>query len=154
MASPILGTEHFNNRIIKFSKKLRKLTSKLPVDLLKHVDDFNSQLQKSLSDEHQKRWFLDHHELLPKNLFYTALALESRWFEGHIWMMITKLIFQSDKPNDGVVDGPYALYPECFDGINLGVLPGHHLIGNRSSFYSQEALLEAQIIFLQYKKLI
>jgi hypothetical protein len=65
-------------------------------------------------------------------------------------MMLTKFLFQSKSYNDGIVDAHNAQYPPDFGGVNLGVISGHHLIGTRSSFYCQEALLEAHIIYLQY----
>jgi hypothetical protein len=68
--------------------------------------------------------------------------------------MLTKAFFRSHKSNDGVVDVENAQFPTYFNGINLGILEGHHLVGSRSSFYDQEALMKAHLIFLNYKKLI
>jgi hypothetical protein len=68
--------------------------------------------------------------------------------------MLAKAFFQSRNPNDGVVDIENAQFPNYFHGLNLGVIEGHHLVGSRSSFYDQEALLKAHLIFLRYKKLL
>ena len=87
---------------------------------------------------------------LPQNLFYSSLALQSDWRDGHVWMILAKLFFQSKNPNDGVVDIKSARYPHYFHGVNLGILNGHHLIGTRTSEFPQEALLEAHIIFKDY----
>ena len=69
-------------------------------------------------------------------------------------MILTKAIFRSQKNNDGIVDVENAQFPYYFSGINLGVLKGHHLVGSRSSFYDQEALMKAHLIYLNYKKML
>ena len=111
-------------------------------------------MQKSLSKSYRESWFKKHHKSLPQKPFYTALAFQSKWHQSHVWMILTKAFFQSQKQNDGVVDVENAQFPAFFKGINLGVLEGHHLVGSRSSFYDQEALMKAHLIFLNYKKLI
>jgi len=107
-------------------------------------------VQESISQEFQEGWFKENYSFLPKDIFYSALALQSNWKDGHIWMILTKLFFQSKRPNDGIVDIESARYPDYFQGVNLGIIQGHHLVGTRTSDFSQEALLEAHIIFKNY----
>ncbi len=152
IASPILGSEHVNHKVIKalnasslIIKKISKHNKIIPLAM-----DF----KRSLDADYRSNWFRQNHRKLPEHAFYTALALESKWYESHLWMILTKALFMSQKSNDGIVDVDRAQFPKYFSGINLGVLEGHHLIGTRSSFYNQEALLEAHLIFLNYKKLI
>ena len=108
------------------------------------------EFQRSLSSDYQSNWFQNNHKSLPTLGFYTSVALEAEWYESHIWMVLTKLLFQSNESNDGVVDTKNAHFPNYFNGINLGILRGHHLIGTRSSFYTQEALLEAHLVMLDF----
>ena len=107
----------------------------------------------SLSKD-KKKWFQENSEQLPKKLFYTSVAFEAEWYESHLWMIFTKLLFNNPSINDGVVEAENAFFPKSFQGTNLGLLKGHHLIGTRSSFYSQEALLEAHAIYLNYRDLL
>jgi hypothetical protein len=152
IASPILGSERVEHKVINGVHRATK--SGLYRKLEKRFDFLFKGLQDSLSHHNQKSWFQDHYHSLPQRPFYTALALESDWYDSHIWMILTKLFFQSDSINDGIVDAENALYPDYFKGLNLGIIKGHHLIGTRSSTFSQEALLEAHIIFLNYLGLL
>ncbi|MCF8058135.1 MAG: hypothetical protein K9K67_02495 [Bacteriovoracaceae bacterium] len=155
VASPILGSERVNHKVLQLINKIHAFEkSSLYKVLDNHFDVFFKDFQKSLSSEFQESWFQENFSFLPRNMFYTALALESNWYESHIWMVLTKLFFQSQSINDGIVDAERALYPDYFQGINLGILKGHHLIGTRSSDYVQEALIEAHIVFLNYLGLL
>ncbi len=152
IACPILGSEHVNHKVIRAVNasslavnKFIKNSKLIPMAL---------EFKKSLDADFRTNWFRANHKKLPQNAFYTAIALESKWYQSHLWMILTKAIFMSRKSNDGVVDTDRAQFPTYFKGINLGVLEGHHLVGTRSSFYNQEALLEAHLVFLLYKKLI
>lgn len=151
IATPIMGTSHFEHRLIKIANKIHEYDDNF---LYKAIDDrldiLFKDIQKSLASDYQVKWFENNYDKLPPNLFYTALALESDWYDSHIWMIITKAFLQSKSINDGVVDIENAFFPEYFNGINLGVISGHHLVGNRSSKFNQEALLETFIIFLEY----
>ncbi len=152
IACPILGTEKFEHNILKIIRNIQKTDDKT---LIKKKTDFlYKDLMLSLDEKVQGDWFKRNHKRLPQNIFYTALALEAQWYESHFWMMLTKAIFNNGKENDGVVTTESAQFPSYFKGINLGVVKGHHLVGTRSSFYSQEALIESLIIFLKYKNLI
>jgi hypothetical protein len=155
IATPIMGSEHVNHKILKILNTLAKLPEEVSKKILgKKIDFFAKELQKSLSHSYRAVWFKRHHRDLPKQPFYTAVAFESKWHQSHVWMILTKAFFRSAKSNDGVVDVENAQFPSYFNGINLGVLEGHHLVGSRSSFYDQEALMKAHLIFLNYKKLI
>jgi len=155
IASPILGTERIEHNMFKAVNKIRAISNKTVGSVLKDTSNlFFHEVQNSLNYGNQKNWFHLSKDSLPEKPFYSAVALKSKWYESHIWMMLTKLLFQSKSANDGVVDTKYAQFPEAFDAINLGIISGHHLIGTRSSFYSQEALLEAHLILLRYIKLI
>jgi hypothetical protein len=155
IATPIMGSEHVNNKLLKLANAIGKVPERFSKKLLnKQIDIIASELQKSLSKNFRESWFKRNHKLLPSKPFYTAVAFESKWHQSHVWMMITKAIFRSQKSNDGVVDVENAQFPNYFAGHNLGVLDGHHLVGSRSSFYDQEALLKAHLIYLNYKKLI
>ena len=155
IATPIMGSEHVNHKILKILNTLDKLPEEVSKKILgKKIDFFAKELQKSLSHSYRAVWFKRHHRDLPKQPFYTAVAFESKWHQSHVWMILTKAFFRSAKSNDGVVDVENAQFPSYFNGINLGVLEGHHLVGSRSSFYDQEALMKAHLIFLNYKKLI
>ncbi len=155
IATPILGSEHIEKTILKVANKIVRgpelITSRL---LGKEIDLRASNLQKSLHKPYRESWFKRNHKLLPKNLFYTAVAFESTWHDAHVYMILTKAIFRSKKSNDGIVDVENAQFPSYFSGLNLGVLEGHHLVGSRSSYYDQEALMKAHLVFLNYKKLL
>jgi hypothetical protein len=153
IASPILGSNHFfDHKIIKILNSLNNfseesLASQSP-KLIKEVTEY-------LDSQKQTPWFLNNFKKLPKELFYTSLALESEWYESHVWMILTKIFLLSKHKNDGVVDCSFAQLPDYFSpGINLGIIQGHHLIGTRSSFYSQEALIEAHIFLLKHLNLL
>lgn len=149
IASPILGSNKFNNNILKFINFMadHPQFDKLDNFLFK---DF----QKFLNPQHQTPWFWRNHRKLPKNLFYTSLALRADWYESHAWMVLTKMIFRSKNINDGIVDVTKAHFPKYFKATILGTVRGHHMIGTRSSYFSQEALIESLLIYLDYKKLI
>lgn len=148
MASPIMGTRHLKHKALSF---LQGLDSKLKSNkLAKNFDFLARELREALSEDYQGEWFHAHYHELPKRPFYTALAFEAQWYQSHLWMILTKLLLQSKLPNDGVVDSENAQFPSYFQGMNLGVLNGHHLVGTRSSFFSQEALLEAHLTYLNY----
>lgn len=155
IATPIMGSDHVNNKILKLVNAIGKVPEEVSKVILgKKIDFFAKELQKSLSHSYRASWFKKHHKTLPQRPFYTAIAFESKWHQSHVWMMLTKAFFRSQKSNDGVVDVENAQFPSYFNGINLGILKGHHLVGSRSSFYDQEALMQAHLIFLNYKKLI
>ena len=155
IATPIMGTDHINNKMLKLINTMGKVPEKFTKKILgKEIDLIAIELQKSLSKNFRESWFKRNHKSLPIKPFYTAIAFQSKWHESHVWMMLTKAIFRSQKSNDGIVDVENAQFPYYFKGMNLGVLKGHHLVGSRSSFYDQEALMKAHIIFLSYKKLL
>lgn len=155
IATPIMGSDHINNNFLKIANAVGKVPETISKKLLgKEIDLIASELQKSLNKNFRENWFKKNNQLLPSKPFYTAIAFESRWQDSHFWMMLTKAIFRSQKSNDGIVDVENAQFPYYFKGINLGVLKGHHLVGSRSSFYDQEALMLAHLIYLDYKKLL
>jgi hypothetical protein len=155
IATPLMGSDHINNKLLKIATALGKVPENISKKVLgKEIDLIASELQKSLSKNFRESWFKRNHKHFPVKPFYTAIAFESKWHQSHVWMMLTKAIFRSPKSNDGVVDVENAQFPYYFQGHNLGVLEGHHLVGSRSSFYDQEALMQAHIIYLDYKKLL
>ncbi|TNE95385.1 MAG: hypothetical protein EP326_15225 [Deltaproteobacteria bacterium] len=155
IASPILGSNYTEHRILKLINKVHFLEGTKIYKMLEKEKDFlYKEIYQSLRAENQKKWFEKHHKNLPSKLFYTATAFEAAWYESHLWMILTKIFFKSAGANDGVVEADQAKFPEYFPAHNLGVIRGHHLVGTRSSMYSQEALLEAHLIYLSYKKLI
>ena len=137
IASPIMGTNHFNNRLIMAVKNTEMAQE------LFHLDT-------KVRDD----WLKTNHKYLPKNMFYSSLAFEANWYESHFTMMLAKLALRIDDANDGMVEVANAHFPKYFESLNLGTLKGHHLAGARSSSYSQESLLKAISIFLRYKSLI
>lgn len=151
IASPILGANHLNHKLLKVINSLHNYSDNQVYKFFeKQTDLLFKDFQESLSQEHQMAWFSENHQLLPELNFYSSLAMESNWKESHFWMILTKAFFQNDKLNDGVVVAENALFPSYFDSHNFGIMKGHHLIGTRSSTYNQEALLEAHVIYLQY----
>lgn len=144
LATPIVGTKHVEAKILRSLNIVQRLSDKAAF--------LDTEFQKSISYDFQATWFEDNHKGLPKKPFYSALAFESQWFNSHLWMVITKMVFQSRNPNDGVVDTESARFPDYFGAHNLGIVKGHHLVGTRSSYFSQEALLEAHLIFLNYQR--
>jgi hypothetical protein len=110
-------------------------------------------LKKSLSDKYQAQWFKLNHQDLP-HIFYSSLALESQWYQSHLWMLLAKIFFNSKESNDGVVDVKDAKFPDYFKSYHLGKIYGHHLIGLRYSNFNQEALIETHIIVLHYLGLL
>ncbi|RLA64215.1 MAG: hypothetical protein DRQ89_04465 [Epsilonproteobacteria bacterium] len=149
IATPILGSNKFNNNILKF---INFMADRPQFD--KYDNFLFKDFQKFLNPRHQTPWFWRNHRKLPKNLFYTSLALRADWHESHAWMILTKMFFRSKNINDGIVDVTKAHFPKYYPAINLGTVRGHHMIGTRSSYFSQEALIESLLIFLNYKKLI
>lgn len=156
IASPIMGSDHLNSGVIKLLNTIHNFSeTKIYKAINEKTDVMAKELQNSVSSTYQRPWLRNHYEALPKNIFYTALGFESSWYESHIWMLLAKGLFKSRLKNDGVVDAENALFPNYFkQGLNLGIIKGHHLVGTRSSYFCQEALLESIIIFLNYKKLI
>ena len=155
IATPIMGSDHINSKLLKIANSIGKIPEAVSKKVLgKEIDLIAIELQKSLNKNFRESWFKRNHKLLPAKPFYTAIAFESRWQDSHVWMMVTKVIFRSRKSNDGIVDVENAQFPFYFKGLNLGVLEGHHLVGSRSSFYDQEALMVAHLIYLDYKKLL
>ena len=155
IATPIMGSDHINSKLLKLANSIGKIPEAISKKVLgKEIDLIAIELQKSLNKNFRESWFKRNHKLLPAKPFYTAIAFESRWQDSHVWMMLTKAIFRSRKSNDGIVDVENAQFPFYFKGLNLGVLEGHHLVGSRSSFYDQEALMLAHLIYLDYKKLL
>lgn len=152
IASPILGSPKTEHKIIKILNNLDEVFNFPLIKNLFADKEFQIRgMQLALSEEHQKSWLQRNKDKFPKKPFYTSLALRSHWRESHIYMIFTKLLFQSTKPNDGVVDLENANFPEYFtQGTNLGFINGHHLIGSRSSTFEQEALIEALAITLDY----
>jgi hypothetical protein len=150
LATPILGSDKFNKGILKYLKQFQRKLD----DYSFRRDIFFKDLQKSLDSKFQKTWFLQNYRKLPKNIFYSSLGFEAHWKEAHLWMLITKLIFQSPKKNDGVVNTDDAHFPCFFPSLKLGTISGHHLIGMRSTFQSQEAILEALLIHLNFLNLL
>lgn len=155
IATPIMGSDHINSRLLKMANAIGKVPEAMSKKVLgKEIDLIASELQRSLNKNFRESWFKRNHKLLPSKPFYTAIAFESKWQDSHVWMMLTKALFRSQKSNDGIVDVENAQFPFYFKGTNLGVLEGHHLVGSRSSFYDQEALMQAHLIYLDYKKLL
>ncbi|MGZ3787470.1 MAG: hypothetical protein ACXVLQ_03045 [Bacteriovorax sp.] len=155
IATPIMGSDHVNNNLLKLVNALSRVPEEVSRRILgKKIDLLAKELQKSLSRSYRESWFKKYHNALPKKPFYTAIAFESKWHQSHVWMMLAKAFFRSQKLNDGIVDVENAQFPSYFKGMNLGILEGHHLVGSRSSFFDQEALMKAHLVFLHYKKLI
>ena len=150
LASPLLGVDKFNRGVLKVLVQIKNNFSNEKI----RKDIFFEDIQKSLDSNFQRIWFLKNYKSLPKNIFYSSLGFETDWKEAHLWMLLTKAIFQSPKKNDGVVDCDDAHFPWFFPSLNLGIIDGHHLFGMRSTFHSQEAILESLLIFLNFKGLL
>jgi len=148
IASPILGTSHFNKKTTAFYYKIYKKIEKI-FPMYIHGEFFNH-----LKEDYRKQWFMKNHEKLPKNIFYSALALESDWYDSHIYMIIAKAFLSTSQKNDGLVEVKNAQFPDYFNALNLGSVKGHHLVSTNSSSFNQEALIESHIIFLNYLGLI
>lgn len=140
IASPIQGTQTLNEKTKKLIDRLNNLTDKV---FRREILLFLSEFQASLAKEQRDGWFEDNQDNLPHGPFYTSLGLFSEWYESHVWMMMAKLLLKIDGQNDGVVELDHSRFPDGFKALNFGAIKGHHLIGNRSSYYAQEALLEA-----------
>lgn len=154
IASPILGSDHLNHKVIKFLNNVHNFSDTKIYKVINDKSDIMArEFQESISSTFQRPWLRKNHKNLPDNLFYTAIGFESEWFNSHLWMMLAKIIFKSKMKNDGVVDAENSLFPYYFErGINLGIMRGHHLVGTRSSYFCQEALLESLIIYLTYSQ--
>lgn len=156
IATPIMGTEHLRTGIFKTLNAVNSFGHKTFSKLSRSQKEvFSEELQNSISATFRRPWLRNNQESLSPKLFYTAIGFESEWFDSHLWMILTKGILKSRTKNDGVVDAENSLFPSYFEnGKNLGIIRGHHLVGSRSSYFCQEALLEAHIIYLKYKNLI
>jgi hypothetical protein len=151
IATPILGSDHLKHKVFKLLNSIHFFDrTKIYKFIDKKKDIMMKEFQRSLSSDYQSNWFQKNHKSLPNLQFYSSVALEAEWYESHIWMVLTKLLFQSSESNDGVVDTKNAHFPNYFKGLNFGILRGHHLIGTRSSFYTQEALLESHLVMLDF----
>ncbi len=155
VAVPIQGTLAASTGITKIAKEIHKFDNTwLYKKLDRDSNLFLKNFPKFLSEEYQKGWLKWNKHRFPQNIFYTSLAFESSWYDAHIGMMATKLLFKNDTANDGIVDIKRAHFPKYFHATNLGHLTGHHLISARSSTFNQEALVQALIITLNYLKLL
>lgn len=156
IATPILGSDHLNHKVIKFLNNVHNFSDTKVYQILSARNDIMAkEFQKSISSTFQRPWLRRNYQNLPNDIFYTAIGFESHWYESHFWMMITKLFVRSRSKNDGIVDSENSQFPYYFkSAINLGIHKGHHLVGTRSSHYCQEALIESLIVFLNYKKLL
>ncbi|MAE59155.1 MAG: hypothetical protein CME69_09755 [Halobacteriovorax sp.] len=156
IASPIMGSDHLNHTLFKVLNGVHHFSKTRVYQILSQKNDIMArEFQKSISSTYQRPWLRKNYENLPKDIFYTALGFKSEWYESHFWMILTKILFQSSSKNDGVVDTTNSLFPKYFEEAhNLGIHEGHHLVGTRSSFFCQEALIESLLIFVNYKKLL
>ena len=155
IASPILGSPHLDTQLFKTVKFIQNLSPlEFSQKIISNRDILKKDFLNSLDLSNQGSWFHDNYHELPSNCFYTSLGLQAEWYEAHLYMVATKLLFSSSKTNDGVVDIDSAFFPNYFNSINLGVVKGHHLIGARSSSFAQESLIMTHIIFLKYLNLI
>lgn len=148
IASPILGTEHTENKLVRLLYKFDKIPFIKKLDKSDNI--FDGTFQKSISSQYQSLWLRENIKKFPTNLFYTSIALQSDFKGSHFWMMLAKILFKSKKKNDGVVNIDETKFPEYFPAFNFGSVQGHHLAGSRSSSFSQEALLMAHVVLLQY----
>ena len=155
VASPILGTNRLDHTIFKIANNIHVLSK---TKIYKFIDDkfdiLAKDLQRFLTVKYQKPWFKKNNTKLPRGIFYSALALETEWYEKNVFTAFSKLFWRSGKQNDGIIDVENALYPSYFSATNLGIIKGHHWISAFSSSYCQEALLEAHIIFFKHYKML
>ena len=154
IASPILGSTLLDDHLLlKWFLKLSHISKNSWFQKIDQGRDLlGLELQKSIAQSHQGNWFKKNHKNLPKNSFYTSLALSAPWYQSHLWMIVTKILFTKHPANDGIVDENEAKFPDYFSGHNFGTLKGHHLIGAQSSLFNQEALLEAHLVLLHWLK--
>ena len=143
IASPILGTKTLNERTKKLIDRLNNVTDRM---FRREILFFLSEFQASLASESRDSWFEEHQASLPQKPFYSSLGLFSQWYESHVWMMMAKMLLKTGGENDGVVELDQSRFPEDFASVKFGAIKGHHLVGNRSSYYAQEALLEAMFL--------
>ena len=153
IAAPLLGSDHIEYQIVKLISRIHRREG-VRRFLDERVGLSLEEFQNNLSYKYRVNWFKENYPRFPKGLFYTALAFDAKWYEGHLLIALAKGLFPSGNPNDGVVNVKNALFPDYFEGLNLGVLKGHHLVGTQSSAYCQEALLEAHLFFLLHRGLI
>ena len=152
LAVPVLGTNHFKKAGVKLANLILKLPNYQFERFIKNYGSILSpEFQKSLNGKYRQEWFKRKHKLLPKKIFYSSVAFHSKWSESHVYMRLTKIILPNKNKNDGVVESESASFPNYFKSLNLGIYKGHHLVGARSSSFSQEALIESLIIFHSYK---
>ena len=151
IATPIMGSPHTDHLLVRFIQMVIKLEN---TTLYQKIDRGRDYLLKNvpryLSENFQQKWFERNAKNLPQNIFYSSLALESEWYQSHIWMLFAKFLFKNEKPNDGIVGIDRAHFPPSFKHMNMGVIKGHHLIGVRSSTFNQEALIQTYIMTLNY----
>jgi hypothetical protein len=154
IASPILGNHRAHNKLINILTPQEMIANSSVGKIFGVKErDVIHPFKKSISHKYQTSWFKRNHKELPK-IFYSSLALESQWYQSHLWMMLAKLFFNSKDKNDGVVDVKDARFPDYFKSFHLGEIKGHHLIGLRYSLFNQEALIESHIIVLNYLGLL
>ncbi len=154
IATPILGNHRTHNKLINILTPKEVIADSFLNKYLKlKKHEVVHPLKKYLSDKYQASWFKKNHKDLPP-IFYSSLALESQWYQSHLWMLLAKTFFQSKEKNDGVVDVKDAKFPDYFKSFHLGQIKGHHLIGLRYSNFNQEALIESHIIVLHYLGLL
>ena len=155
IASPIMGTPHADHLVVRMIQIFIKLEN---TTIYQKLDRGRDLLSKNvplyLSENFQKTWFERNSKDLPSNIFYSSMALESKWYKTHIWMVFAKFLFKNKGPNDGIVNVEQAHFPNYFSHINLGTIEGHHLSGIRSSVFNQEALMQAHVITLNYLGLL
>lgn len=155
VASPIQGTLAASGVLSKIGEEINKYDDTWWYQKLdRGTNIFMKNFPNFLSVEYQKGWLKWNKDRFPNNLFYTSVAFNSPWYDAHIGMMATKLIFKNDSPNDGIVDIKRAHFPPMFNAINFGFLKGHHLISARSSTFNQEALIQSFLIALDYLELL
>ncbi len=151
IAVPILGTYHLEKKRVKLINLIHKIPHRSFQNIInKYGVVLSPEFQLALDANYRAPWFKRNYNNIPEELFYTALAFDSNWLEGHFWMKLTKILLNNKEANDGIVEASNALFPDYFFGVNLGIEKGHHLVGMHSSAYPQEELIEAHIIYLHY----
>lgn len=151
VSSPIQGTLAASSKITALATELHKFEDSWIYKKLDGERNFLlKNIPKFMSEEYQKGWLKWNSKRFPEKPIYTTLGFYSPWYEAHVGMILTKLIFKNDSPNDGIVDINRAHFPEHFPSINLGNLKGHHLISARSSTFNQTALVKSFLVFFDY----
>lgn len=151
IASPILGSGHLDHKIVRLFRFFQNNSLSI---VNRDWHRFFADFQDSLSVHYQRPWFRRNRKLLSSKIFYTALAFQGDWFDRHLGMSFAKFFFQSEHPNDGIVDVTCAQFPEDFPATNLGVVKAHHWVSSQSSFFNQEALFRSLVITLHYLGLL